>query len=244
MTIQVHAPNGATVEFPVGTPTDVITSVMAQHFGGPGARSASPSMSRGLLKETAEGVPLLGGVFNRGVAALEAAATGGEASSLPESQRSQFDTFGKRYNRFLNQEEESDKAFEQEHPYAATAANIVGGAAATGALGMTGVGARALGLTGKTLMEMVKGGAKSGAVIGGLDAAVRGGDPAEGAIAGGLGGAAGPLVSRGLGEIAAPVARVVRGLRDPDAEAARRVSGALSRDVSTGNPGLNRAEFG
>jgi hypothetical protein len=46
-----------------------------------------------------------------------------------------------------------------------------------------------------------------------------------------------------VGEVAAPVARVIRGLRDPLAEAGRRVAGALDRDISSGNAGLSPQEF-
>ena len=35
MTITVNAPNGAVVNFPDGTTTDTIKSVMAKNFGGP-----------------------------------------------------------------------------------------------------------------------------------------------------------------------------------------------------------------
>lgn len=35
MTIEVHGPNGAVVDFPDGTAPDIVRSIMAKHFGGP-----------------------------------------------------------------------------------------------------------------------------------------------------------------------------------------------------------------
>ena len=96
---------------------------------------------------------------------------------------------------------------------------------------------------GVPLPGMVAQGAASGAGIGALDIAARGGDPSEGALYGGAAGAAGPVVSKVAGEVVAPLARVVRGLRDPLAEAGRRVTGALDRDISGGNAGLSAQEF-
>ena len=96
---------------------------------------------------------------------------------------------------------------------------------------------------GVPLPGMVAQGAASGAGIGALDIAARGGDPSEGALYGGAAGAAGPVVGKVAGEVVAPLARVVRGLRDPLAEAGRRVTGALDRDISGGNAGLSAQEF-
>ena len=71
-----------------------------------------------------------------------------------------------------------------------TAAEIAGGVGSLGAAAGTSLGAKALGLTAKTLPGMVAQGAASGAGIGALDSAARGGDPREGAIYGGADGAA------------------------------------------------------
>ena len=68
-------------------------------------------------------------------------------------------------------------------------------------LGMTGVGARALGLTGDTLAAQMINSGLSGTAIGALDAAARGQSAKEGAETGALLGAAGPVAGRAIGSV-------------------------------------------
>ena len=135
------------------------------------------------------------------------------------------------------------KAFDEAHPWISGGAKFAGGIAALGPLGMTGLGARALGLTGSTLMRQVGNSALSGGVIGGLDAATRGQNPIQGGEIGAALGAASPIIGRGIGAAIAPVATTIRGIRDPSGEAARRVATAFSRDARVGGVGLDDAAY-
>jgi hypothetical protein len=206
------------------------------------AASEEPSMAGGLVRSFSRGVPIVGGLLNKADAATDAALAPVMNRFFPEGEQLKGD-FSQRYEQALKTQEGEDRAFSEQHPIASTGAEIAGGVAGLGGAAMTGLGAKALGLTAKTLPGMVAQGAASGAGIGALDTAARGGDPTDGAIYGGTAGAAGPVVGKVAGEVVAPVARVIRGLRDPLAEAGRRVAGALDRDVSSGNAGLSPREF-
>ena len=230
----VNGPDGATQEQ---------AFAILQGQIGKAKPPASPSMAEGLVRSASRGVPILGGLLNKADAATDAALAPALNRFFPEKDQLKGATFGDRYKEALKTQEGEDEGFAREHPYLDTGAEIAGGIAATGGAAMTGVGAKALGLTAKTLPGMVGQGIVSGGVIGGLDSATRGGDPTEGALYGALGGAAGPVVGKIAGEVAAPLTRVVRGLRDPEAEAARRVAGALDRDIKTGSNGLSPQEF-
>jgi hypothetical protein len=199
-------------------------------------------MASGLVRSFSRGVPIIGGLLKKADAETDAAIAPVMNRFFPEDEQLKGN-FGQRYQEALKTQEGEDRAFSEKHPIASTAAEIAGGVGSHGGAAMTGLGAKALGLTAKTLPGMVAQGAASGAGIGALDWAARGGDPRGGAIYGGACGAAGPIVGKAAGEVAAPLARVVRGLRDPLAEAGRRVAGALDRDISSGNAGLSPKEF-
>ena len=235
-------PDGKTydVEGPAGATTAQAFAILQQHLGG--QKSEAPSMASGLVRSFARGVPILGGLLNKADAATDAALAPVGNMFFPENERLKGD-FSQRYRQALKTQEGADTAFAKEHPIASTGAEIAGGVASLGGAAMSDLGAQALGLTAKTLPSMVAQGAASGAGIGGLDTGARGGDPTEGALVGGAAGAAGPLIGKAAGAVVAPVARVIRGLRDPLAEAGRRVAGALDRDISSGNAGLSPQEF-
>lgn len=99
------------------------------------------------------------------------------------------------------QSQASYKNFDEAHPYISEAAKFGGGVLALGPLGMTGAGARALGMTGATLGRQMVNSALSGSVIGGLDAATRGDNIKDGAEIGGALGLAGPLAGRAIGSM-------------------------------------------
>jgi hypothetical protein len=241
----VQTPDGR--KFQVDAPDIQSASTALQSYAP--KQQASPGMTTGLGRSFAEGVPILGGLVNKAEAATEAAAAPYVEPFLDTigvkqpGERINAPTFGERYNKALNIQEGMDESFAKAHPVAETAAEIAGGVASTGALATTGLGAKALGLTAKTLPGMIGTGAVSGGVIGATDAAVRGEDPAVEGGVGAVAGAAGPAVGRAVGELAAPVVRTLRGLRDPEAEAARRVATTLSRDIKSGNSGLTPQEF-
>jgi hypothetical protein len=212
-------------------------------------QQASPSMTAGLGRSFSEGVPILGGLVNKAEAATEAAAAPYVEPLLDTlgvgqpGERINAPTFGERYKKALNIQEGMDESFAKAHPVAETAAEIAGGVASTGALATTGLGAKALGLSAKTLPGMIAAGGASGLTVGAIDEATRGGDPVTGAAVGGLAGIGGPVVGRAIGTVAEPIARTWRGFRDPEGEAAKRVAAALNRDIQSGNAGLKPSEF-
>lgn len=136
-----------------------------------------------------------------------------------------------RYDEAVKRERELNQAAETQHPIASTIGNI-GGAVIL----PVGAGAGAANLGGR-----VAAGAATGAALGGAAGAGEGEgfvDSASravvGAGAGGaLGGAAPAVIEgvvRGARAVAQPVANAVRGIRNVDDEAARRVVTALERD--------------
>jgi hypothetical protein len=96
---------------------------------------------------------------------------------------------------------------------------------------MTSLGAKLLGLTG-SLPEQALWGAGSGLAVGGLDALTRGEDVGSNAAIGASIGGVAPGAGRLVGSAAAPVIEVIRGVRDAEGSAARRVASALN----TGRP--------
>jgi hypothetical protein len=137
----------------------------------------------------------------------------------------------KRYDEAVRRERELNTTAEEQHPIASTIGNI-GGAVIL----PVGAGAGAATLGGR-----VAAGAATGAALGGaagagegqgaLDSVSRAASGA--AIGGALGGAAPAVIEgvvRGARAVAQPVANAVRGVRNVDDEAARRVITALERD--------------
>jgi hypothetical protein len=137
----------------------------------------------------------------------------------------------KRYDEAVRRERELNTTAEEQHPIASTIGNL-GGAVIL----PVGAGAGAATLGGR-----VAAGAATGAALGGaagagegqgaLDSVSRAASGA--AIGGALGGAAPAVIEgvvRGARAVAQPVANAVRGVRNVDDEAARRVITALERD--------------
>jgi hypothetical protein len=187
-----------------------------------------PEYVRGIVnsqtsEEGVKGFPILGAFTDRAGAAAGALAhpiTGaGSEGSLRE-----------RYSKNLEFEKEIAADYERSHPGTAALAGAIGGTALTGGLSGTALGAKALGLTPKTLPGLMAAGAGSGGAVGLVDAAARGEDPLA---AGGVGVATG-LVAPGAGRVvsslARPVIGAVRGALDPLGEAAHpTVSGMQTR---------------
>lgn len=207
-------------------------------------KTPSPSMAEGITRAAARGVPLIGGLLNKADAATDAALAPLLNPLFPENERLKGKTFGQRYKEALDIQQGADTAFAKEHPIADAVAEVAGGVASTGAAAMTGPGAAALGLTGRTLPQMITRGAASGAAIDAADAAIRGDNPLTAGAVGGVVGAVAPPVGRlANAVIAQPIAQTLRGIRDPAAEAERRVAGAINRDIQNGNRGLTLQEM-
>lgn len=242
-TFEFTSPEGKTyeVEGPAGATTQQAFEILKNYIDADKPK-AGPGFATGVARSVASGVPILGGLLNKVDAATNAALAPVLNPIFPENDQLKGD-FGQRYGQALKTQEGMDEGFAEQHPYVDAAGNLAGGIAGLGAAAGTKLGAEALGLTAKTLPGMIARGAVSGAGVGALDQAARGGDASEGAIYGGAAGLAGPVVGKLAGEVAAPVARVLRGLHDPEAEAGRRVAGALQRDVNAGNAGLTQGEM-
>lgn len=129
----------------------------------------------------------------------------------------------------------------KEHPVASLTGELTGGIGSMAGLGATAAGARLLGINAPTLPAMMARGAVSGSAINAADATVRGEDPIGAAGIGGAVGGLAPPIGRLASAVASPVINVVRGIRDPAAEASRRVAGAIQRDQVAGGAGLDPA---
>lgn len=153
----------------------------------------------------------------------------------------------KKYETAVARERGLNKEAEDAHPWAYTGGQI-GGAVAL----PIGAGAGAA-----TVPARMMAGAGVGGAVGALSGAGQGEGAADtvekmatGAGLGVAGGAAAPVLMKGI-EAAAPYAKKaveplmnsIRGFRDPEAEAARRVTQAIVRDHKNADPGLGGAEF-
>lgn len=147
------------------------------------------------------------------------------------------------YRATVSRERETSTRMQEQQPGASFGGEITG---ALGSLPLTG------GASAATLPARIVQGAKIGGVMGALGGAGEGTDwqsRATGALTGGtvggvVGGLAAPAVEgvvqagRGIAAAARPITTAVRGLMDPEAEAARRVVGAIQRDAQAAGPGV------
>lgn len=187
----------------------------------------APRLVRGAGRAFARGAPIVGGLLNKADAATDAALSYALNPLFDEKDQLKG-SLGERYRQALDTQNRMDEAFHEEHPVLDTAAEL-------GGVATTALGAKALGLTAKTLPGLMAAGAGSGGAIGLLDAEARGEDPLA---AGGVG-----LATRVVSSLARPVTSAVRGALDPVAEAAHRISGAIARVVKAGSAGLTEPEF-
>ena len=227
----VNGPDGATPE--------QAYAMLQQHLG---SKKDTPSIGTGLARAFGTGVPILGGLLNKLDAGTDALLSYGLNPLFPKDQQLQGD-IGERYQSALKTQEGMDKSFSEDHPGWQGVGEAAGGIASTVALAGTAPGAQLLGLTGKTLPAMMKGGAISGGLIGATDAEIRGEDPlAEGGL-GVAAGALGPVAGRVVGEVAKPFMRARRAIADPAAEAASQVFDAVSRGTEGGHAPLGPDEI-
>src|SRR5262249_31626317 len=116
------------------------------------------------------------------------------------------------------------EAYRTAHPGAAAAERVFGGVGSLGPLGLTGVGARALGVTGGSIASRIAASGTSGATIGGLDAAARGDSPTLGAVIGGALGVGIPVVGSAIKSAAAPVLSNISARLNPQSFAERQIA--------------------
>lgn len=153
----------------------------------------------------------------------------------------------KTYDETVKREREITKTAEEQHPIASIGGEIAGAVAlpvgaAAGAATLPGRMAAGAGV-----------GAGLGAVAGageGVGAADTASRAAMGAGVGGVVGGAAPVALAGLAAAGQGIARATeplrnaaRGFRDPEEEAARRVTSSIVRDYRNADPGLSDAEF-
>lgn len=147
----------------------------------------------------------------------------------------------KTYDDAVARERELTKTAEEQHPYASIAGNVAGAVALP-----IGVASQAATLPGRMAAGAVTGGVLGGVAgvgegEGATDRIARGATGA--AIGGALGGVA-PAVIEGVVQggraVAQPIANAIRGIRDPEGEAARRVATALQRDIQADPNAVSR----
>lgn len=188
------------------------------------APAAPPADPRGAVtadnvaRAAARGIPVVGGLMDNFAAGMDAVTNPllGRGSAAP--------SLAERYQQNLQAEQGRDKAFDEQSPVTSTVAQMGGGVGAILPLAATKVGAKLLGLTGRTLPEMVRRGALSGAGLGAADAVTRGDDPATAAGVGGAMGALVPVVGAGVGA----GVRGVRNMMAPAQPLAQEASQAIN----------------
>jgi hypothetical protein len=177
---------------------------MAQKHG------VDPIRVRGLMGSQAateglKGAPVIGAFVDRAGAGISALAQPLTGAGAPGA------SIGDRYTKNVALENEIASDFEREHPAVSAAANVVGGLAATAPVAATGLGAKLLGLTAKTLPGQMIAGAASNATISGADALARGEDPEKAAALGGGIGFAAPFAGRIVGNAITGARNLARG---------------------------------
>jgi hypothetical protein len=201
-----------------------------------------PSMIEGVGRAAVRGMPIVGALASKMNAAIDAGLAPFVDPATPE-QKLTGETFGQRYKQAMDVGKGKDEAFHAQHPIVDTAAEIAGGIASTGAVGATATGAKVLGLAGNTLPELMTQGGISGAAISGADAALQGENPITAGGIGGLVGALSPAAGRVVNAATRPVQNTIRGIRDPGAEAERRVAGAIDKDIRNNDRGMSLQEM-
>lgn len=126
------------------------------------ALSALPKREDVTAGMALRGVPVLGAYVPQAEAAIRAATGQGEGA-----------TFGERYQNILPQRQQLYEQAERESPVTSEGLKLGGGLAATGPLGATAMGAKALGITGPLAQRAIMG-AASGGGISAADALARG----------------------------------------------------------------------
>ncbi len=155
-----------------------------------------------MSNQLVEGMPVIGPLFNRAVAASNAGLDPAVNAIRQLMSKEPFETaptFDERYSQNLEDIRKSRAKYASENPVKSIVANLTGGMMALGPLvGMTRGGvlspAALLGTYGPSLGSKITTGTIGSAGLGATDAALRGENSTAGATIGAIGGAAGPLV--------------------------------------------------
>lgn len=243
-TFELTGPDGGKYQLTAPDETAALSAFAQLHGDAKPSDAPEPITANKLVRSAATGVPLIGGLLNKANAATNALLAPAVEPFLTKGPETlDQPTFSERYAKSLELQNKQDEKFAAEHPIIDTAAQIAGGVGATLPVAATGLGARALGLGGNTLLGQTARSAASGGAINAADAAIRGNDPTTGGAIGTAIGAAGPVASRMVGAAVSPIATTVRGILNPAQEAERRVAGAITRDIRSGSAGMTPAEF-
>lgn len=182
-----------------------VTHLDGGRGGNPDNESVSDELG-GLGLSITHGVPVLGGLVNKGIAGLSAAGSQAWDAVAPSSLHSDLNgSLSARYNQSLAHVNSEDQRYSVAHPNLNTAGQIVGGLATGLAIPVPGAGAGLLARAGLSAIE-------NGA-IGGADAFTRGSSPLDGAALGaGMGAGAGAVSHFGRSDILGSIARHLAGV--------------------------------
>lgn len=252
MPVRISAPDGSIVEFPDGTPDDVMAKAMRKTFGGPSTPAPAvdkPKSGRHLTYE--EGLAALdaeggkGAAFTGAMGAIEGIPIAGPylKSGLQKASAGISSLIdGESYADNLKQAEAITNEAQLAHPYVNTGGQIAGAVGSMIPVGATALGARALGMTGPSLIGRIGMSGASNAALSAADTVARGGDTKDvinnTLIGGGIGLAApavGAGIQAGVRAVGDRIAPTISALTSPDTEALRRVGVAMSRDAAA-NP--------
>jgi hypothetical protein len=208
---------------------------IAKSIGASAAPAADPITTNQVVRATATGVPIVGGLLNQANAVTNAALAPILNPLFEDKDQLRGRTFAERRAESLRQQEAMDKRFEEQHPVVDTLAKVAGGVGGTIPAMMAAPAA--FGLTGP-MSQMVVRGAASNAALGAVDAAVRGESVAAPALIGGVVGAGAPVAGHAVGR----AVRAVREFRSPTpvtpqfTEEVAGVKIPMSEGQATGDP--------
>ena len=183
------------------------------------------------LEDTPIVGPALIGTAQRGAAVLSSAIT------------------GESYDDKLKEAQAITERAQEANPVASLAGGVAGNIAALAPLGSTAIGARALGITGPSLLGRAGMSAATSAGISGADTVARGGDASDvinnsviGFAAGGAIPLLGSAIETGVRAIGNRVYPAINSLRNPAGEAERRLGEAIKRDAANPTAMLNSVD--
>lgn len=172
-------------------------------FRAPAAKDDRSGLSvDNVVRQTATGVPIIGGALNQMNAATNAALAPLLNPLFAEKDQLKGDTFAERRAESLRQQQGIDRDFSEQHPAVSTAAQITGGVAGTLPAILAAPAAFGAGAGGLGARSLASG--FSGGLLGGGDAAVRSGGDVNatgfgGLLGFGVGGAA-PVLAANIGK--------------------------------------------
>lgn len=142
-------------------------------------------------------IPVVGPLFDKATAAA------GAAIQPLVSEEARKKSFGQRYSENLASQDDVNRLYGEEHPIAATAADIAGTGMLLGPMSQTGVGARMMGLTGNSLGARVYQGAAGMGALETTNQLLKGNNPLDQGFLGPVplavaGGAVGPMAGEAL----------------------------------------------